>query len=266
MTARRPDAPALHWLLIIGVTSSPGAPILAGRGRGGQASGRPRTPRGDPAGRARCYFVSSCSGLRWLRTPAAETSPGLFRAGRAGALPAPRDGPATRPGAQADSYDWTTGMRPGCDQGKTTEGVTTTAPNGTTSPGHRRYPRHPAGARFRDKIAEAGFFASRDFLDLDCGVSKQREGGITLSMASNGGEVIDGRGKDQVRQGPRLLRRPAPSTQPIRPHHRRSGGREARPARQLQPPAPDRVPPAGGDPGQLSIGEGGTSSSSRSTR
>jgi len=44
-------------------------------------------------------------------------------------------------------------------------------------------------------IPEAGFFASRDFLDLDYGVSKQREGGITLSMASNGGEVIDGRGK-----------------------------------------------------------------------
>jgi hypothetical protein len=38
-------------------------------------------------------------------------------------------------------------------------------------------------------------FASRDFLDLDCGVSKQLEGGITLRMASNGGQVIDGRGK-----------------------------------------------------------------------
>jgi hypothetical protein len=55
--------------------------------------------------------------------------------------------------------------------------------------------RHPVGARLRDKLAEAGLFASRDFLDLDCGVSQQLEGGITLSMASNGGEVIAGRGK-----------------------------------------------------------------------
>ena len=164
---------------------------------------------------------------------------------------------------------------------KPAEGVTMTPTNGTKYRAIVDTHRHPVGAKLKDKMAEAGlfdpkkplpqanaqdFFASRDFLDLDYGVSKQREGGITLSMASNGGEVIDGRGKDQVRQGPRLLRRPAPSTQPIRPHHPRSAGREARPARQLQPPAPDRVPPAGGDTGQLSIGEGGTSSSSRSTR
>ena len=64
--------------------------------------------------------------------------------------------------------------------------------------------RHPVGAKLRDKMAEAGlfdprkplpqanaqdFFASRDFLDLDYGVSQQREGGVTLSIASNGGEV-----------------------------------------------------------------------------
>jgi predicted TIM-barrel fold metal-dependent hydrolase len=64
--------------------------------------------------------------------------------------------------------------------------------------------RHPVGAKLQDKMAEAGlfdpkkplpqanaqdFFASRDFLDLDYGVSKQREGGVTLSIASNGGEV-----------------------------------------------------------------------------
>jgi len=64
--------------------------------------------------------------------------------------------------------------------------------------------RHPVGATLRDKMAEAGlfdpkkplpqanaqdFFATRDFLDLDYGVSQQREGGITLSIASNGGEV-----------------------------------------------------------------------------
>jgi hypothetical protein len=33
------------------------------------------------------------------------------------------------------------------------------------------------------------FFAYRDFLDLEYGVSQQREGGVTLSIASNGGEV-----------------------------------------------------------------------------
>ena len=64
--------------------------------------------------------------------------------------------------------------------------------------------RHPVGARLRDKMAQAGLFdpkkpfpqtnaqdfvAYRDFLDLDYGVSKQREGGVTLSIASNGGEV-----------------------------------------------------------------------------
>ena len=64
--------------------------------------------------------------------------------------------------------------------------------------------RHPVGAKLRDKMAEAGLFdpkkplpqtnaqdfvAYRDFLDLDYGVSKQREGGVTLSIASNGGEV-----------------------------------------------------------------------------
>jgi hypothetical protein len=86
-------------------------------------------------------------------------------------------------------------MQPGCDQDKTTEGVTTTAPNGTAYWAIIATHRRPAGARLRDKAAEAGFFASQDFLDLDYGVSKQREGGITLSMASNGGEVIDGRGK-----------------------------------------------------------------------
>ena len=137
---------------------------------------------------------------------------GAFSCRRAGALPAPRDGPATRPGAQADSYDCTTGMRPGCDQDKTTEGATTTAPNGTTCRAIVATHRHPVGARLRDKIAEAGFFASRNFLDLDYGVSKQRQGGITLSMASNGGEVIERARQDHVRQRPRLLRRPAPST------------------------------------------------------
>jgi len=64
--------------------------------------------------------------------------------------------------------------------------------------------RHPVGAKLKAKMAEAGlfdpkkplpqanaqdFFATRDFLDLDYGGSQQRAGGITLSIASNGGEV-----------------------------------------------------------------------------
>jgi hypothetical protein len=40
-------------LLIIGITSSPVPPSWRAGGRGGQASGRPRKPRGDPAARAR---------------------------------------------------------------------------------------------------------------------------------------------------------------------------------------------------------------------
>jgi hypothetical protein len=79
-----------------------------------------------------------------------------------------------------------------------------TPPNGTKYRAVVDTHRHPVGARLRDKMAEAGlfdprkplpqanaqdFFASRDFLDLDYGVSQQREGGVTLSIASNGGEV-----------------------------------------------------------------------------
>lgn len=62
------------------------------------------------------------------------------------------------------------------------------------------------------------------------------------------------RGKDHVRQRPRVFRRPAESAQPLRPHHRGPGRRDALPARQFQPPAPDRIRLARRDPGHLSTG------------
>jgi predicted TIM-barrel fold metal-dependent hydrolase len=64
--------------------------------------------------------------------------------------------------------------------------------------------RHPVGPKLRDKMAESGLFdfkksfpqtnaqdlfGYRTFFDLDYAVPMQREGGVTLSIASNGGEV-----------------------------------------------------------------------------
>jgi predicted TIM-barrel fold metal-dependent hydrolase len=64
--------------------------------------------------------------------------------------------------------------------------------------------RHPVGPKLRAKMAEVGAFdpnqefpqtnaedliVYRDFVDLDYAMPKQREGGVTLSLASNGGEV-----------------------------------------------------------------------------
>ena len=64
--------------------------------------------------------------------------------------------------------------------------------------------RHPVGPKLRDKMAELGLFdfkkpfpqtnaqdlfGYRTFFDLDYAMPMQREGGVTLSIASNGGEV-----------------------------------------------------------------------------
>ena len=64
--------------------------------------------------------------------------------------------------------------------------------------------RHPVGPKLRAKMAEVGLFdpnqkfpqtnsqdfiVYRDFVDLDYAMLKQRDGGVTLSLASNGGEV-----------------------------------------------------------------------------
>ena len=64
--------------------------------------------------------------------------------------------------------------------------------------------RHPLGPKLAAKMAERGLFdpdkpfpqagASdvifyREFIDLAYAMPKQREGGVTLSLASNGGEV-----------------------------------------------------------------------------
>jgi predicted TIM-barrel fold metal-dependent hydrolase len=64
--------------------------------------------------------------------------------------------------------------------------------------------RHPIGPSLAAKMAGSGlydprqefpqtnaldFVCYRDFIDLDYAVPKQREGGVTLSIASNGGEI-----------------------------------------------------------------------------
>ena len=64
--------------------------------------------------------------------------------------------------------------------------------------------RHPIGPKLAAKMAERGFYdpkrefpqtnaqdliGYREFYDLDYAMPKQRDGGVTLSLASNGGEV-----------------------------------------------------------------------------
>ncbi len=64
--------------------------------------------------------------------------------------------------------------------------------------------RHPVGPKLAAKMAARGlydpkqefpqtnpldFVCYRDFIDLDYGVTRQHKGGVTLSIASNGGEV-----------------------------------------------------------------------------
>ena len=64
--------------------------------------------------------------------------------------------------------------------------------------------RHPIGPKLAAKMAESGLYdpkqafpqtndkdliCYREFFDLDYAMPKQREGGVTLSLASNGGEV-----------------------------------------------------------------------------
>src|SRR5271155_6070138 len=64
--------------------------------------------------------------------------------------------------------------------------------------------RHPIGPKLAAKMAESGLYdpkqefpqandkdliCYREFFDLDYAMPKQREGGVTLSLASNGGEL-----------------------------------------------------------------------------
>ena len=75
--------------------------------------------------------------------------------------------------------------------------------------------RHPIGPKLAAKMAEAGLYdpkqpfpqanardliCDREFFDLDHAMPKQREEGITLSLASNGGEV-DWFAQDLLRVG-----------------------------------------------------------------
>jgi hypothetical protein len=65
--------------------------------------------------------------------------------------------------------------------------------------------RHPIGPKLAARMAERGLYdpkqefpqtnpqdliCYREFFDLDYAMPKQREGGVTLSVASNGGEVV----------------------------------------------------------------------------
>jgi predicted TIM-barrel fold metal-dependent hydrolase len=79
-----------------------------------------------------------------------------------------------------------------------------TTPNGTEYLSIVDTHRHPIGPKLAAKMAEADLYdpkkafpqtnpqdlmCYREFFDLDYAMPKQREGGVTLSLASNGGEV-----------------------------------------------------------------------------
>src|SRR5271166_5352154 len=79
-----------------------------------------------------------------------------------------------------------------------------TPPNGTEHRAIVDTHRHPIGPKLAAKMAERGlydpkqefpqtnaqdFICYREFFDLEYAMPKQREGGVTLSLASNGGEV-----------------------------------------------------------------------------
>src|SRR5271167_4089849 len=79
-----------------------------------------------------------------------------------------------------------------------------TPPNGTEYRAIVDTHRHPIGPKLAAKMAERGLYdpnqefpqtnaqdliCYREFFDLDYAMPKQRAGGVTLSLASNGGEV-----------------------------------------------------------------------------
>ncbi len=79
-----------------------------------------------------------------------------------------------------------------------------TPPNGTERPAIVDTHRHPIGPKLAAKMEDAGLYDSkksfpqsndkdlicyREFFDLEYAMPKQRAGGVTLSLASNGGEV-----------------------------------------------------------------------------
>src|SRR3984957_1780946 len=79
-----------------------------------------------------------------------------------------------------------------------------TPPNGTEHRAIVDTHRHPIGPKLAAKMAERGLYdpkqefpqtnaqdliCYREFFDLEYAMPKQREGGVTLSLASNGGEV-----------------------------------------------------------------------------
>jgi hypothetical protein len=83
---------------------------------------------------------------------------------------------------------------------------------------------HPIGSKLAVKMAESGLYdpnqqfpqsndkdllCYRDFFDLDYAMPKRREGGVTLSLASNGGEVewFAGYASSQHGRRPQVLER-----------------------------------------------------------
>jgi predicted TIM-barrel fold metal-dependent hydrolase len=85
-----------------------------------------------------------------------------------------------------------------------TKGVTITPPNGMEHRAIIDTHRHPIGPKLAAKMAERGFYdpkqefpqtnaqdliGYREFYDLDYAMTRQRAEGVTLSLASNGGEV-----------------------------------------------------------------------------
>src|ERR1700675_4656788 len=92
----------------------------------------------------------------------------------------------------------------GTSRSKPTVKEVTVPPNGTQHRAIVDTHRHPIGPKLAAKMAEAGLYdpkqgfpqandkdliCYREFFDLDYAMPKQREGGVTLSLASNGGEV-----------------------------------------------------------------------------
>jgi hypothetical protein len=87
---------------------------------------------------------------------------------------------------------------------KTVQEATMTPPNKTERRAIVDTHRHPIGPKLAAKMAERGFYdpkqefpqtnaqdliGYREFYDLEYAMPKSREEGVTLSLASNGGEV-----------------------------------------------------------------------------
>jgi hypothetical protein len=103
------------------------------------------------------------------------------------------------------------------------DSATMTPPNGTEHRAIVDTHRHPIGPKLAAKMAERGLYdpkkefpqtnaqdliCYREFFDLEYAMPKQREGGITLSLASNGGGMVcAGYASSQYGRRPQVLER-----------------------------------------------------------